>query len=230
MSLTPKSGSHRVVASRRGSVDLSRDWQSKKADASDTMQITIKGKQLDVGDALRAHAETRLQAEVGKYFERPLDANVVFSRQGHLFHIVISVHPMRNIDAQSSAEAEDPYVAFEAALERVSKQLRRYKRRLQEQKQRGADGEAEALSAQQFVLAADDSGLAELEADEQPPLVIAEMETAIPTCSVSGAVMRLDLQDAQAMMFRNSAHGGLNVIYRRPDGNIGWIDPQPDKK
>jgi ribosomal subunit interface protein len=228
MDLTPKSGSHRVGASRRGSVDSSRDWHSKKADTSDTMQITIKGKQLDVGDALRAHAETRLEAEVGKYFERPLDASVVISRQGHLFHIVISVHPMRGVDAQSSAEAEDAYVAFEAALERVSKQLRRYKRRLQEQKQRGAEGEA--ASAQQFVLAAEDAGLVELAAEEQPPLVIAEMETAIPSCSVSGAVMRLDLQDAQVLMFRNSAHGGLNVIYRRPDGNIGWIDPQPSKK
>jgi ribosomal subunit interface protein len=228
MSLTPKSGSHRVTASRRGSVDSSRDWHSKKADTSDTMQITIKGKQLDVGDALRAHTETRLEAEVGKYFERPLDASVVFSRQGHLFHIVISVHPMRGVDAQSSVEAEDPYVAFEAALERVSKQLRRYKRRLQEQKQRGA--EPEAVNAQQFVLAAEDTGLGELTAEEQPPLVVAEMETAIPNCSVSGAVMRLDLQDAQVLMFRNSAHGGLNVIYRRPDGNIGWIDPQPDKK
>jgi ribosomal subunit interface protein len=192
------------------------------------MQISIKGKQLDVGDALRSHAETRLEAEVGKYFERPLEASVVFSRQGHLFHVVISVHPTRGIDAQSSAEAEDAYVAFEAALERVAKQLRRYKRRLVAQKQRGA--EPEAFNAQQFVLAAGDIELTELEVEEQPPLVIAEMETAIPTCTVSGAVMRLDLQDAQALMFRNSAHGGLNVVYRRADGNIGWIDPQPDKK
>ncbi|MEO5374283.1 MAG: ribosome-associated translation inhibitor RaiA [Alphaproteobacteria bacterium] len=188
------------------------------------MQISVKGRQLDVGDALRVHVTRAMESLVGRFFDQPIDATVVFSREGHAFRADITAHPSRGVLVQGGAVGDDAYVAFDAAAGRVERQLGRYKSRLT-QRARGEGGEGEIVEAQQFIIAAD-------EADESPvdehhqPVIIAEMAADVPVCTVSGAVMRLDLANAPAMMFRNSAHGGLNMVYRRPDGNIGWIDPQ----
>ena len=186
------------------------------------MLITVKGKQMDVGDALRDHVVSNMDALVGKYFDAGIDANVVFSKEAHLFKADISVHPMRGMTAQGNGSGADAYAAFEAAAERIDKQLRRYKRRLKDKK--GASTE-EVLAAQYAVIATPAEDV-ELPEEEGAPAVVAEMAHDIPVCTVSGAVMRLDLSNATAMMFRNSAHGGLNMIYRRADGNIGWVDPR----
>jgi len=184
------------------------------------MDIAVNGKNIDVGDALRDHVQSELTATVTKYFSRAHDAHVVFSREAHQFRADISVHPVRGMLVQGRSAAADAYAAFDGALERIAKQLRRYKRRLINHHKRGPE---EGIPAQQYVLAA------ESEDDEVPevaqPAIIAEMPTEIATLSVSEAVMRMDLADVPAMMFRNSGNGGLNVVYRRPDGNIGWIDP-----
>jgi hypothetical protein len=139
-----------------------------------------------------------------------------------MFRADISVHPIRGVLAKGSASADDAYAAFDAAVERIAKQLRRYKTRLNDHhKGRGSE---ESIPAQQYVIAA------ETEEEELPeqgqPVIIAELPTEIGTMSVSEAVMRMDLADVSALMFRNRANGGLNVVYRRTDGNIGWIDPQ----
>ncbi len=185
------------------------------------MDVSVKGKHVDVGEALRGHVMDNLNANVRKYFDRALDASVTFSREAHSFRADISVHPGRGLVVQGGASAGDAYAAFDGALGRITKQLRRYKRRLRDHhKRRGAE---ETLPAQQYVLAA------EREDEEAPvdgkPAVIAESPAEIATLTVGEAVMRMDLADAPVMMFRNSAHGGLNVVYRRADGNIGWIDP-----
>jgi ribosomal subunit interface protein len=186
------------------------------------MDISVIGKNLDVGDSLRAHATDNLLEVVEKYFNHAIDATVVFSRDGGELKADISVHPgPRGLVVQSSSSGGDAYGAFDGALERVSKQLRRYKRRLSNHHQRARSSE-DLLPAQQYVIQPETS---DEEPHEDAPVIIAEMETQIASLSVGEAVMRLDLGGTPLVMFRNSAHGGLNVVYRRNDGNIGWIDP-----
>lgn len=191
------------------------------------MQLSVKGKQLDVGEALRTHIEGSLDRVLSKYFGNVIEAQVTLSRNAHLFHAVLSAHVGRNIHLSAQDEAEEPYRAFDGALDRLSKRLRRHKRRLRDHHKE--QQEAESLSAQQYVLAAEedlDDEVGDETASGSQPTVVAEMVTEIPSLTVSQAVMRMDLAELSAMMFRNSAHGGLNMVYRRPDGNIGWIDPQ----
>jgi len=192
------------------------------------MQLSVKGKQLDVGDALRTHVDESLSRILDKYFGDAIDVDVTLSRDGHMYRAVVSAHVGRGIQLEAQGEAHEPYPAFDAAAERLSKRLRRYKRRLRDHNNKTAPGAS--LPAQQYILAAE--GQEEFEdesnADGQPAIV-AEMTTEIPTLTVSEAVMRMDLGDLPAMMFHNSAHGGLNMIYRRGDGNIGWIDPRGNR-
>ena len=186
------------------------------------MDISVKGKNISVGDALRGYVSDQLRASVTKYFVRAHDGIVIISREAHLFRVDISVHPVAGLLVQGHGTAEDPHAAFDASLERVAKQIRRYKRRISNHHQKGAVDET--MPAQQYILAAESAGEDELPAEAQPA-IIAELPTEIATLTVGEAVMRLDLADAPAMMFRNRAHGTLNVVYRRADGNIGWIDP-----
>ncbi len=196
------------------------------------MHITVKGKQLEVGDALRGHVESALTAAVSKYFSNPLESHIVFTREAHLFRADVSVHVGRGILVQGQALAPDAYAAGDTAIEHVAKQLRRHKRRLRDHhtKERERD-KNEALTALSFVLAPQpDEGPDDVDADGAPtgdqPVVVAEMTTEILTLTVGEAVMRLDFGVQPALLFRHAGHGGLNLVYRRTDGNIGWIDPQ----
>jgi ribosomal subunit interface protein len=184
------------------------------------MKLSVKGKQIDVGDALRTHVEQQLNETVGKFFGDGIDAQVTFSRDAHLFCADITVHAGRGIVLQSSNSAVEPYPAFDSALSRLSGRLRRHKTKLKDHHHESVREQADALVASSFVLQGD----SEKEVDDNPT-VVAEMTTPIDMLTVSEAVMRLDLGDLPALMFRNRAHGGLNMIYRRPDGHIGWVDP-----
>lgn len=187
------------------------------------MEISVSGKHIDVGDAFRTYAEDQLTDSVTKYFGQAIDAHVTVSREGSMMHVDISVHPgPRGIVVQGSGEAEEAYPAFDAALERIAKQLRRYKRRLVGDQRRRAANDVVVL-AQQYVLQGD-SGEEEVEVDAQP-VIVAEMQTDIATLSVSEAVMHMDLADLPVLMFRNVKTNALSVVYHRKDGNIGWIDP-----
>ena len=183
------------------------------------MDITVKGKQMDVGDALRSHTEDTLAQAVTKYFDRAMDANVVFSKVNNGFHADIVVHVGRGVTIHGQAEAADAYPALDGAIERISKQLRRYHRKLVDHHK----GNHEVTPAQYSIL-----GQTEEEEvhEEHHPAIVAEMPHEIATMSVSEAVMRLDLGNLPVVMFKNGGHGGLNVVYRRQDGNVGWIDPQ----
>lgn len=188
------------------------------------MQVSVKGKQLDIGDALRNHIESNLDRILGKYFGNVIEAHVTLSREAHLYRAHVSAHVGRHIQLAAQGEADQPYPAFDTAAERLTKRLRRHKRRLRDH-HRSANHDVESLSAQQYILAGH-QGDEEAETDStDQPMVVAEMTTDIPSLTVSEAVMRLDLAELQAMLFCNQAHGGLNMIYRRPDGNIGWVDP-----
>ncbi|WP_340116588.1 ribosome hibernation-promoting factor, HPF/YfiA family [Pelagibius sp. 7325] len=192
------------------------------------MQLSVKGKQLDVGDALRTHVDESLSRILDKYFGDALEVAVTLSREAHLYRAVISAHVGRGIQMEAQGEANEPYPAFDAAADRMSKRLRRYKRRLRDHNSKTA--EAAPLPAQQYILAGEGPEESEDESNaDGQPAVVAEMTTEIPTLTVSEAVMRMDLANLPAMMFRNSAHGGLNMIYQRSDGNIGWIDPRGNR-
>jgi len=199
------------------------------------MQLSVKGKQIDVGDALRIHVETALSAIVDKYFGKAIEAHAVFSRQGNLIRSDLSVHLRRDILVQGQASAADAYAAFDSAAEHIAKRIRRYKRRLRDRQGETHAAAAENLSARSYVLAEEsedptapgDGGAAASPDQPMPdqPVIVAEMTCEIPSLTVGEAVMRMDLADVPSFIFRNRAHGGLNVVYRRRDGHIGWVDP-----
>ncbi len=192
------------------------------------MQVTVTGKQMDVGKSLRGHAEAATAAIADKYFGKAIEAHVVFCRERHLFLSDILLHAGRGLSVQCHGEAGDAYAAFDDAAARLEKQLRRYKRRLRNH-HKYAKPEAEPEAAIDYVLAAEPAE-APAEDGAGEPLVIAEMRTSIPLLTVSEAVMRLDLAELPALLFRNSAHGTLNLVYRRRDGNVGWVDPDLSAK
>ena len=192
------------------------------------MQLSVKGKQLDVGDALRSHIEASLERSLSKYFGKVIEAHVTMSREAHLYRAVVSAHVGRNIQLAAQGDADEPYRAVDSALERLSKRLRRHKRRIRDHHKEPASDQ-EPLAAQQFILSADEEAEGATEDEAGGPLVVAEITTEISSLTVSEAVMRMDLAEIPAMMFRNSAHGGLNMIYRRDDGTIGWIDPRGNR-
>ncbi len=165
------------------------------------MQYQISGKQIEIGQALQTHVKDELGDVVAKYAERPTDANVIFSKNAHEYVCEAVVHLSTGLTAQAKAHATEIYAAFDACAEKMEKQLRRYKRAAE-------DGQDEA----------DDATLT--------PMIIAEMETRIPSLSVGEAVMQMELAHAPVLVFRNEKTEGVNVVYRRDDGNIGWIDPK----
>jgi ribosomal subunit interface protein len=200
-----------------------------------TMQFLVTGKQIDVGQALKQHIETSLTGLVEKYFGTGIEAHTVISREAHRVCADVSVHIGRGILLQGSEKGADAYAAFDGAADRIAKRMRRYKRRLRDHHANGREQRTEqTMPARSYILASEpepeggddtliDVGIADLGPDQ--PIVIAEMATVIPTLTVGEAVMRMDLADQTMLLFRNSAHGGLNVVHRRSDGHIGWIDP-----
>ncbi len=194
------------------------------------MQFQISGKQLDVGEALRNRVEDDLFAVVGKYARRATDAQVVFSREGHDFACEIIVHLSTGLTAQARGNAHDIYAAYDQAGERMDKQLRRYKRRLKDH-HRDRATPVELSDASSYILATSEPGQdSGIEQEQEPeslqPIIVAEMETKIPSLSVGEAVMQMELAGAPVLVFRNEGHSGVNVVYRRDDGNIGWVDPR----
>ncbi len=187
------------------------------------MKYQISGKQIDIGEALRSHVEQELGEVVRKYAQRPTSANVVFSRNGGAFICEAVVHLSTGLLAQAKGQAHEIYAAFEQCADRMEKQLRRYKRRLKDHHRQRANP-VEVFGGASYILAAE-NGAEESEPDSLQPMIIAEMETPIARLSVGEAVMQMELAGAPVWVFRNEKTNGVNVVYRRDDGNIGWIDP-----
>ena len=200
------------------------------------MQVQISGKHVDVGEALRARVSDEITLSIGKYFDRGGDADVIISKEGYAFRVDCSVKLASGQQLISHGSGGDAHAAFDAALAKIETRIRRYKRRLKSHSI--AANAKQAENAAMYVLRApdsdeidDDDWTAE---DDHPTgapsaMVIAETQAALKTMTVSMAVMELDLTESQAIVFRNAAHDGLSVVYRRPDGNIGWIDPERTK-
>ncbi len=191
------------------------------------MRYQISGKQLDVGEALQTHVKTELGETVDKYMQRPTDATIVFSRTSHEYVCEITVHLSTGLTASAAGRAGEVYAAFEACREKMDKQLRRHKRRLKDH-HRDRPQPVEFGEAGLYVLAADEDE-SEVEGDSLAPVIVAEMETKVPTISVGEAVMQMELSTKPLLVFRNEKHGGVNVVYRRDDGHVGWIDPRNSK-
>ena len=189
------------------------------------MQITVSGKQVDLSDALRTRVSEHLDTIAGKYFDHALEANVTFSRARSFFTCDINLHAGRGLMLRGEGEAADAHGAFDDAAEHIAKRLRRYRRRVNEHARDTANRERPE-SGRQYILRQDEEGPVQGDGLAAAfATVIAETVTEIATLSVGEAVMRMDLAFQQVLMFRNSASGELNVVYRRSDGHIGWIDP-----
>ena len=189
------------------------------------MHIQVKGKQIDVGTSLTEYVEENLSEAISKYFDRPVDAMITFSKDRHAFRCDAHVHLPTGLIAQSTATAADVYAAYEASADKVEKQLRRYKRRLRNH-HRDRRKPVEVTAAPAYVLEASAESAEQEEPETLQPAIIAEMTETIQSLSVGEAVMQMELAGAPVLVFRNEGKSsGLNIVYRREDGNIGWIDP-----
>ncbi|MBR2298993.1 MAG: ribosome-associated translation inhibitor RaiA [Alphaproteobacteria bacterium] len=185
------------------------------------MDITFTGKQVDISDRLKKHVEEEVIATVTKYFSAPLSCSVSFSKEGEEFGVEVTVRPAKNMVLKGSGSAADPYSAFDSANEHIATRLRRNKNKLNDHKSKVGLAEL----AYQAVLELHETD-EELDVDENAPITIAETDANIPVCTVSEAVMYMDLANECALMFRNVANNHISMVYRRKDGNIGWVEPK----
>jgi ribosomal subunit interface protein len=194
------------------------------------MRYQISGKQIDVGEALQTHVKAELGEVVEKYAQRPTEVVVCFSRVAYEYVCEATLHLSTGLNAQAKGHATEIYAAFESCREKMDKQLRRYKRRLRSHHRDRAEP-VEFDGGSSYILAGSDDrdDHEDSEPETLQPIVIAEMETKIPSITVGEAVMQLELAGHRMLVFRNEGHGGVNIVYRRDDGNIGWIDPRNAK-
>lgn len=192
------------------------------------MDIRVSGHQIETGEALRSHVDARLTAIAQKFFSRAISSQVTFGKgpYDHSFTCDIVAHVPQGVVLKGHGSAASAHLAFDQAADRIEKQLRRYKRRLKDRHAQAAHAEAATVEV--------DAGytvfappLEEEEAVDNPPVIV-ETRVDVPTASVSDAVMLLDLRNTNALMFRNSGTGMFNMVYRRGDGTIGWVEPQRD--
>ena len=189
------------------------------------MDINVTGRKMNVGEALTSHVEERLETVAEKYFSRTIDATATFVKEGHIYRVDISVHAGQGVSLQARGEADEPYAAFEAAAEKVEKQLRRYKRRLKNHHHAPQRDVAMELARDTVIAPEQEDDEPAPNGHDDQPIIIAESKKEIPLVSVGDAVMLMDLADANAFVFRNRKSEALEVVYRRQDGNIGWISP-----
>lgn len=204
---------------------------SGRASIEADMHIQVSGQQIDIGDALRTHVADKLNAGVAKYFDHTLNATVGFARERERFVCTVAVHVYSGLTMRADGAATEIYASFDQAAERIEKQLRRHKSRLKAHKGRGAPAAEEGLAAQYYVIdgqAEEAAAPANGAGDGGEPVIIAESPASVATLRVGDAVMQLDLTGAPVLLFRNAGNGGLNVVYRRSDGHVGWIDPAFD--
>jgi ribosomal subunit interface protein len=191
------------------------------------MRYQISGKQINIGDALQTHVKESLGAVMEKYAQRPTDAMVIFSKSGAEYLCEATVHLSTGLTASAKAAEHEIYAAFEKTADKMEKQLRRYKRRLKDH-HRDRQQPVDVFGAATYILASSEAENEDAEPETLQPIIVAEMETKIPSLSVGEAVMQMEIAGAPLLVFRNEGHDGVNVVYRRDDGNVGWIDPRLD--
>ena len=212
--------------------------QSAGGEAIPTMDVNVSGKHMDVGDALRTRIADDLSAAAGKYFDRPGEADVHVGKEGHNVCVDVVLRLANGQRLVAKGLAGDAHAAFDAALQKIETRIRRYKRRLVAHKPHNGGASARSEIAAYTVLRAPEDDEDDLVGDGDygqdgsagngapAAAIIAESQSEIKTLTVGMAVMELDLTEAAVVLFRHAGHGGLSVVYRRTDGNIGWIDPE----
>lgn len=190
------------------------------------MPFRVSGKNLDIGDALRERVSARIVEALSKYFDGGYSGHVTVEKEGFGFRTECAIHLDSGMTLHTDANAADAYASADQAALRIEKRLRRYKRRLKDRsaaRANGANGMS-VIDAPSYVIEAPEQDSDE-EVTEFNPVIIAEATTAMKRLSVSEAVMELDLTGAPVVVFRHAIHGRVNLVYRRPDGNVGWVDP-----
>ncbi|MBX9911975.1 MAG: ribosome-associated translation inhibitor RaiA [Beijerinckiaceae bacterium] len=191
------------------------------------MSLRISGKNLDVGEALRGQAEARVAAALSKYYEGGYQGHVTVGKDGTAFKTDGVLHLSSGITLEASGTAHDAYASLDKMAERIEKRLRRYKRRLKDRSAAQQNGREAGIEIPSYVIAAPDDDIEEIEAhsDGDNPVIVAESTKSLHVLTVGDAVAELDLTGAPVVIFRHAGNGRMNVVYRRRDGNIGWIDP-----
>jgi ribosomal subunit interface protein len=187
------------------------------------MRYQISGKQIDVGESLTTHVKDGIGEIAAKYAQRPTEITVTFSKDAHEFKCESTIHLSTGITVAAEGKSTEIYDSFEKCAEKIEKQLRRYKRRLKDH-HKDRVTPVEVMEASAYILASEDAENLN-EPETLQPVIVAEMETKIQSLSVGEAVMQMELADAAVLVFRNEGHKRLNVVYKRKDGNIGWVDP-----
>jgi ribosomal subunit interface protein len=185
------------------------------------MSLRISGKHMDVGDAFRTRIEERIAEMVDKYFGGGYEGRVTVTKSAQRFSVDCMIHLDSGAALQAASEAHDPLLAFDAAAERLEKRLRRYKRRLKSRSFANSGDEAQVAYTIMAPVADDDDEVPE----DFAPAIVAESTVSLRTMSVASAVIELDTKESPVFVFRNAGNDHVNIVYRRPDGNIGWIDP-----
>lgn len=191
------------------------------------MALRVSGKNIDVGDALRARLTERVSEVLAKYFDGGWSGHVTVSREGSGYRSECLLHLDSGVNLQAQGNAQDANSCADSAVEKIEKRLRRYKQRVKDR--HATTGADASMAAQSYIL----SGVPESETDEAPegwsPTVVAEQVTRLRTMSVADAVVELDITGAPVVVFRHGGHGRVSVVYRRPDGHVGWIDPSAEE-
>ena len=185
------------------------------------MPFRVSGKNLDIGEALRERVSARIVEALSKYFDGGYSGHVTVEKEGFGFRTECAIHLDSGMTLHTDANAADAYASADQAALRIEKRLRRYKRRLKDRHAARGNG-ASAIDALSYVIEAPDI---DDEVTEFNPVIIAESTTVLRQLSVSEAVLELDLTGAPVLVFRHASHGRVNLVYRRPDGNVGWVDP-----
>ncbi len=189
------------------------------------MPLRISGKTVDIGDSLRTHMNERTSAIITKYFSGTYTGHVTLEREGSGYRVDCVVHLSSGMDLQAEGVANDPYGCFDMAAEKLEKRMGRYKKRL---KAHAAQGQKKFITAASYILAAPEADNEDFEIAEETghaPAIIAEMSSQVRTLTVSEAVQELDLSGADLLVFKHAGHGRINIVHKRADGNVGWIDP-----
>lgn len=186
------------------------------------MTLRISGKQMDIGDAFRGRIQSRVEDAISKYFDGGYSGQITVSKGGSRYSADCTVHLDSGLTLQASGAGQEPVAAFETAADHLEKRVRRYKRRL---KSHGT-GATEGIDISYTVVAGPDADDDDIEVPEDfAPAIVAESTVALKTMTVASAVVELDTKDSPVVVFRNAGSESVNIVYRRPDGNIGWIDP-----
>ncbi len=190
------------------------------------MKITVSGKHIKIGNGLKEHVLESTEAGITKYFENAISADIIFSKETHLFvcDIVVNDGTGNHSNYKSQAKEENIFAAFDRALDKMEKQLRRYKRRIKDHKKMPI-GEVATILATKYVISDDGQDI-----EEDNPIIIAEKQTSIEKLTVADAVMRMNLANLPALMFINKKTGNYNVVYKRLDGNISWVEAKQENE